>query len=198
MVEQMTQRWHGESCRETCHFSLKLRGAEVSKLTEALGFGSPASQSLMGCFPTKQPHSVWQQHGAGQCALIRPTAFIRTSPQLPADAFHLEPHKQEPLCWCFLNNIFDTRYLSTTGELPVCSRESLPSCLLVSHQLWYPMRSPWGSPKCQHPSTHHPRALSYITCPILGSPNICGTISAYSCMFIKKRERAQSRGSAII
>lgn len=102
MVEQMTQRWHGESCRETCCSSLQRWGAEVSKLTEALGFGSPASQNLTGCFLTKQPHSVWQQHGAGQCALIRPTAFIRTSPQLPADAFHLEPHEQEPLCWCFL------------------------------------------------------------------------------------------------
>lgn len=153
MVEQTTQRWHGENYRETCHSSLQLRGVEVSKLTEALGFGSPASQSLTGCFPAKQPPSVWQQHGTGQCAPIRPTAFIRTSPQLPADAFHLEPHEQEPLCWCFLNSVFNTRYLSTTGELPVCSRESLPSCFLVSHQLWYPMRSPWGSPKCQHPSS---------------------------------------------
>lgn len=70
---------------------------------------------------------MWQQHGAGQCALIRPTAFIRTSLQLPADAFHLEPHEQEPLCRCFLNSVFNTRYLSTTGELPTLVKVYLPA-----------------------------------------------------------------------
>lgn len=70
---------------------------------------------------------MWQQHGAGQCALIHPTAFIRTSLQLPADAFHLEPHEQEPLCRCFLNSVFNTRYLSTTGELPTLVKVYLPA-----------------------------------------------------------------------
>lgn len=196
MVEQMTQRWHGESCKETCHSSLKLRGAEVSKLTEALGFGSPAPQSLTGCFPASSPTvcgSSMEQDSVPSSAPQLLSGPVCSSQQMPSIWSHMSRNPSVDAFW------------TVSLILGICPPQvnyllswKSTFLLLVSHQLWYPMRSPWGSPKCQHPSAHHPRALFYATCPILGSPNICGTISAYSCMSIKKRERAQSRGSAII
>lgn len=89
MVEQMTQRWHGESCRETCHSSLKLQGAEVSKLTEALGFGSPASQSLTDCFPASSPTVCG--------STMEPDSVPSSAPQLLSGPVHSS--QQMPSIW---------------------------------------------------------------------------------------------------